>query len=39
MAENKSNLFNEIKNKTGKVDYDGDYGIVNPLKTVFLTVF
>ncbi len=30
MAENKSNLFNEIKNKTGKVDYDGDYGIVNP---------
>lgn len=30
MSENKSNLFNEVKNKTGKVDYNGDYGIVNP---------
>ncbi len=30
MAENKSNLFNEIKSKTGKVDNGGDYGILNP---------
>lgn len=27
---NKSNLFNEVKNKTGKVDISGDTGIVNP---------
>lgn len=30
MAENKSELFNNIKNKTGKVDLTGDVGIVNP---------
>ena len=27
---NKSNLFNDVKNKTGKVDISGDTGIVNP---------
>ena len=30
MAENKSDLFNNIKNKTGKADLTGDVGIVNP---------
>ena len=30
MAENKSELFNNIKNKTGKVDLTGDVGVVNP---------
>ena len=30
MAENKSELFNNIKNKTGKADLTGDVGIVNP---------
>lgn len=30
MQENKSNLFNSIKNKTGAIDNEGDYGIVNP---------
>lgn len=30
MAENKNNLFNNIKNKTGKADLTGDVGIVNP---------
>lgn len=28
--QNKSNLFNSIKNKTGAVDNEGDYGIINP---------
>lgn len=27
---NKSNLFNDVKNKTGKVDISGDTGMVNP---------
>ena len=30
MTKNKSNLFNSIKNKTGAVDSQGDYGIINP---------
>lgn len=30
MKENKSNLFNSVKNKTGAIDNEGDYGIVNP---------
>lgn len=30
MVENKSDLFNNIKNKTGKADLTGDVGIVNP---------
>lgn len=28
--DNKSNLFNEVKNKTGQADIVGDVGIVNP---------
>lgn len=30
MSENKSDLFNSIKNKTGQPDLEGDVGIVNP---------
>lgn len=30
MAENKSDLFNQIKNKTGQADEGGDIGFINP---------
>lgn len=30
MADNKANLFNDIKNKTGQADIDGDVGFINP---------
>ena len=30
MAENKANLFNDVKNKTGQADLDGDVGFINP---------
>lgn len=29
MTTNKSNLFNEVKNKTGQPDLEGDIGIIN----------
>ena len=31
MSDNKSDLFNSVKNKTGKVDVTGDIGFINPV--------
>lgn len=37
-TENKSSLFNKIKNKTGKVDTQGDIAIVNPKSNASISV-